>query len=205
MRPLLPTAALVAAWPATSHAAAWLGRTDLLPWVTAAAIAILALLAATRLHGGPRVAALLVAVVAPILAAFAPSATVYVPPVAIDAMLAIVFAQTLRPGQEPMISRFARRERGGVLEPDIAAYTRRLTAMWVALFAGMGLAAALLAWLAPIGVWSLFCNVVAYLLVAALLVGEYAYRRFRFRHYEHASLGAFLRSVIAGFPRATPE
>jgi uncharacterized membrane protein len=107
-------------------------------------------------------------------------------PVVIDAGLAAVFGSTLRNGAEPMIARFARAERG-VLEPDLARYTRHLTRIWVMYFLA---AAALMAvlWLdrrdGALEAFALFAN---YAGMAALFVGEWAYRRRRFAQYVHAS------------------
>src|SRR4029434_6742381 len=96
----------------------------------------------------------------------------HVIPVAINLALAALFAWTLRPGVEPMIARFARRERG-TLEPELRGYTRRLTVVWVAFFVAM---AAIAAWLSLAGwtaAWLAFALVGNYALIAALLVGEY--------------------------------
>ena len=111
---------------------------------------------------------------------------VYVPPIALNLCLAAVFARTLRAGREPLISTFARLERG-TLEPDLARYTRTLTAVWVAFFIG---AASLSAWLAaaaPAAVWGAFTAVGNHVAVAALYLGEHVFRRWRFPQYRHAS------------------
>ncbi|MEO8485928.1 MAG: hypothetical protein ABI585_06260 [Betaproteobacteria bacterium] len=106
-------------------------------------------------------------------------------PVLLNLGLAALFTWTLRRGSAPMVSRFARRERG-TLEPELVGYTRTLTVVWVAFFlamaavaAGLSLAGWTIAWL----VFVLFGN---YALVAALLVGEYLVRRRRFAHLRHA-------------------
>jgi uncharacterized membrane protein len=197
------TVALAAGWPLASHAAALAGRVDLMPWITATVVAGMALLLALAV-GRPAlwVGAVVAAVMAFALASLMPAATMFVPPVAIPIALATLFAMTLRRGEEPMIARFARRERGGTLEPDLAAYARRLTLVWIGLFVAMGTIAAALAITAPLAIWSLFVNVVAYIAVLGLLVGEHAYRRVRFGHYRHAALTEFLRAVATGFPPA---
>ena len=68
---------------------------------------------------------------------------VFVPPVAINLGLAALFGRTLRRGREPLISMFARMERG-TLEADLARYTRRLTGIWVGFFVGAALLSAVL-------------------------------------------------------------
>jgi len=108
-------------------------------------------------------------------------------PLAVNLALCVLFGRTLAPGREPMIARFARLERGAALPPDLARYTRRLTVAWTGFFALMAAVSASLAAWGSVTAWSLFTNVINYLLVAAFFVGEYVYRRLRYRHYEHLS------------------
>ena len=193
-------AALGLAWPLALHAAALFGRPEVMPWITAGAIGLVALLlaAATR-RAGMLAGAVGVAAAAAGVAAAWPAVLLFAPPVLIDFAFAAFFATSLAPGRDPVISRYARRERG-TLEPDLARYTRTLTVLWAVFFVTMGIAAAVLAVAAPLAVWSLFSNVISYTLVAAFLLGEYAWRRLRFRHYRHASLASFLRNVASGRP-----
>jgi uncharacterized membrane protein len=199
----LPTVAIAAAWPLASHVAALAGRGDLMPWITATAVGGMAMLAsAASRRRGARLVGSAVAVLAVALAGLQPAAVLFVPPVAIHFVLAGLFASTLRSGEEAMIARYARLERGGPLEPDLAAYARRLTVLWVALFIVLGAIAAVLAIAGQLTVWSLFVNVIAYAIVLAALVGEHLFRRVRFRHYRHAALPDFLRAVVGGLPPA---
>jgi uncharacterized membrane protein len=111
------------------------------------------------------------------------SAFTYASPVLTNLALAGVFGATLARGREPLISRFARTERG-TLEADLARYTRRLTWVWTLFFVAMAFTSMVLAlrsavasaWFTLVGNW---------ICVALLFVGEYAYRRLRFRHYVH--------------------
>ena len=109
----------------------------------------------------------------------------HVLPVAVNLALAAAFAWTLRPGSTPMISRFARRERGQ-LEPELVGYTRRLTFVWVAFFVAMAAIALALSMSGWTAAWLAFVLAGNYALVAALLVGEYLVRRHRFSHLRHA-------------------
>ena len=106
-------------------------------------------------------------------------------PVALNLALAALFAWTLRPGSQPMISRFARRERGQ-REPELVGYTRGLTVVWVAFFVAMAALAAALSLAGWTNAWLAFVLVGNYALVAVLLVGEWLYRRRRFSHLTHA-------------------
>jgi uncharacterized membrane protein len=124
----------------------------------------------------------------------------FAPPVALNLLLAGLFALTLRAGREPMISTFARLERG-VLEPDLARYTRRLTGVWVAFFVGAAATSAWLAYAAPPAVWAWFVAAGNHVAVAMLFVGEWALRRWRFPQYRHASPLALAGIVAAHWRR----
>lgn len=118
----------------------------------------------------------------------------YVPPIAVNLGLCWLFGRTLARGRVPLISRFAMLEQG-TLSAELVAYTRMLTWLWTLLFAGAALAALLLALSGDRDAWSLFTNLVNYVLVAALFLGEFAYRRLRFRNYRHQSPLQMLRNV----------
>ena len=116
------------------------------------------------------------------------------PPILFNAGLAWVFLRTLRAGQEPLISTFARLERRQLLNTpdtdlpaDIAHYTRSLTRIWSALLIAMAVAATLLGLSGQIAWWGWFTGVISYLMIGALFLGEYAVRRLRFPHYRHAN------------------
>jgi len=118
----------------------------------------------------------------------------YLPPIGINLALCWLFGRTLAPGRVPLIARFALMERGTLTE-ELAAYTRRLTWLWTLLFAGAALASLVLTLSGDRDAWSLFTNLVNYLLVAALFLGEFVYRRLRFRNYRHQSPLQMLRNV----------
>jgi len=131
---------------------------------------------------------------------YAPSTLVLalltMPPVAINIALALRFLVTLRRGREPIISRFARIERG-TLEPDLASYTRTLTLVWVLFFAVMALVSVALSVPSPHAAWQLWNGIGNWLCVALLLVGERVYRHARFPQYRHASLMRQLRVAMS--------
>jgi uncharacterized membrane protein len=193
----VPAAALLlaCAWPLSLHAAVLLAAAHWVPRLTAAAIALAAALwAAAERSARAVLGALGIALAALAAALAAPSLLLYAPPVLINAALAVVFAASLRSARAPVITRFARLEHDP-LPQELALYTRRLTLIWALLFAGMGAAALALAARGSLEAWSTFTNVVCYLLVAALFTGEYAYRRWRFRQFRHATLLELARNV----------
>jgi uncharacterized membrane protein len=118
----------------------------------------------------------------------------YAPPIAINLALCWLFGRTLVRGRVPLIARFAMMEQG-TLSPELASYTRTLTWLWTLLFAGAAAASLVLALSANRDAWSLFTNLLNYLLVAMLFLGEFAYRRLRFRSYRHQSPLQLLRNV----------
>ncbi|MCD6042171.1 MAG: hypothetical protein K0R40_1774 [Burkholderiales bacterium] len=118
----------------------------------------------------------------------------YVPPVLINLCLCWVFGRTLVRGRTPLIARFAMLEQGE-LTAELAGYTRVLTWLWTLLFAGAAIASAALALSGERDAWSFFTNFLNYALVAALFLGEFAYRRVRYRAYRHASPLKLARNV----------
>ena len=118
----------------------------------------------------------------------------YLPPIALNLGLCWIFGRSLARGRVPLIARFALMEQGALTD-ELARYTRVLTWMWTALFAAAALASLLLALSGKRDAWSLFTNFINYLLVATLFLGEFAYRRLRFRNYRHQSPLQLVRNV----------
>ena len=118
----------------------------------------------------------------------------FVPPIAINLALAWLFGRTLVRGRVPLIARFALMEQG-TLSAELASYTRTLTWLWTLLFIAAAAASLALALSGHRDAWSLFTNFLNYVLVAALFLGEFVYRRLRFRNYRHHSPLQLLRNV----------
>ncbi len=119
----------------------------------------------------------------------------YIPPVIINLVMLTIFANTLLPGREPLITKLHRQAVSENIDSTVAAYTRRLTWIWAFLFAAMAVGSVVLAIMAPLSVWSLFTNFLNYVFVVALLVGEYFYRIVRHRNHTHPPLVQFLRNL----------
>jgi len=120
----------------------------------------------------------------------------YVPPAVIPAALFIVFARSLRAGEQPWISRVATHMRGAPLPPPLVAYTRHVTVVWCGVFVAMfASAVALAAWASP-ELWSLMTNFVHYVVLGAVFVLEFAYRRIRYRALEPWGLFEYLRRLV---------
>lgn len=119
----------------------------------------------------------------------------YMPPILLPLLLFGVFGRTLMPGQTPIITAIGEEARGP-LSTELRSYTRRVTLLWTTIFFAMVSASLLLPFLASKELWSLFTNLINYLVVAALFVGEYIYRRLRFRDHDHPSFPDYLRIVF---------
>ncbi len=96
-------------------------------------------------------------------------------PVVVNTGLCAIFGASLAHGM-PAIERLAR-----LREPDLPPagirYTRRVTQMWTLFFALNGMAAAALTLWAPVRWWTLYNGCISYLLVGALIAGEWLVRR----------------------------
>ena len=124
----------------------------------------------------------------------------YLPSILVPALVLSAFAPTLLPGRVPLITRIAT-ALDGPLSPQRARYTRSVTWLWVlALGLILLLTVGLLLFWSP-RAWSVFANFISYGLLAALFVGEYAYRRLRFPEHTPLNFRAFLRSVSSYRPR----
>jgi len=180
---------LFLAYPLLTNAAVFTGLTYLAAaaWMCLAALMVLAFPGRWGVAGFATLAAALLFI--------EPETLLKLPPVAINLVLAVWFGKTLARGEEPMISWFARLIRGTELAPDLARYTRISTIVWTSFFVGSAALAAGFAVFASPHVWTVFANGIDYLLVGALFVGEYAYRRLRFRHHQHAPFIEVIRAV----------
>ncbi|MGV2287118.1 hypothetical protein AAHK20_00260 [Trinickia sp. YCB016] len=101
----------------------------------------------------------------------------YLEHLSFNLMMAAVFGRTLRPGHEPLCSRFAAMVHGP-LTPAVAVYTRRITLAWTLFFITMAGVSTLLFALSSIVVWSTFANYLMLPLVALMFAAEYGCRRF---------------------------
>ncbi|HKO67734.1 MAG TPA: hypothetical protein VJU53_08010 [Burkholderiaceae bacterium] len=101
------------------------------------------------------------------------------PSIALNLMLAGVFAVTLRRGETPLIVQIA--ELDGPVAPNFGRYLQRLTLAWAIFFAAMAALSLLLMLYAPFEWWSLFVNVLTWPLIAAMFVVEWPLRVVCFR------------------------
>jgi uncharacterized membrane protein len=204
-------------YPPLAHLAALSGR----PGLIAASIGwllMLVLLPALRLRSLTAwvVLAAGLAGLYAITGSSAPLRMQFLPPILMFGFMAWVFGHTLRRGRTPLIESIIRALNGpgDILDEDVLSYARRLTAVWTALFVVLGMVNTVLALCAqpdglllavglqpvvavPLSLWSLFANVLNYLLVAALFVVEFLYRQRRFPQQPYRGLLDFTRRVAS--------
>ncbi len=99
-------------------------------------------------------------------------------PVAVNLLLLISFAATLRFGP-PMIERFARLQ-DPHLDPPRVAWCRLWTQIWCLFFLINGSTAALTIGLDDLRAWTLYNGLIAYILIGLLFAVEFVLRRLRF-------------------------
>ena len=115
-------------------------------------------------------------------------------------MLAVSFAASLATGRTPVMERvFAtsvpyRSELSAAARSLARSYTRQ----WVGIFTAMAVAAALLAMLAPIAVWSLFTNIVYFALILLLALLQHGHRVMRLGRGDGGSMRLFFRRLAMG-------
>lgn len=108
----------------------------------------------------------------------------FVPPVTINLAVGLFFAYTLRSSRTPLVEWMMRFEYGGQIPPEpVRRYARRLTWIWAVYFTAASVLALALAITAPLETWSLFVNILHFVLVGAMLALQYLYRLLRYRQY----------------------
>ncbi len=160
-------------------------------------LALLALFAARR---GQRLVAAILALALAALAlqawhggGLAPATLYLAQHVAVHGALAVMFALTLRPGQESLVSALARRVHGG-LTPTMAAYSRKVTVAWSAYFVLMATVSIGLFVFAPFAAWAIFANLLTPLAMVLMFVGEYLLRYRLHPEFERATLAAAINA-----------
>ncbi|MEW6647139.1 MAG: septation protein IspZ [Pseudomonadota bacterium] len=116
------------------------------------------------------------------------------PPLLIYFGLAALFAISLLPGQQPLVTRIATLLDG---ELDAAAlrYTRRVTLAWALFLMVLGLISIILACCGTREAWSLFTNLLGYLLILAFFAVEFLLRRRCLPHLPQRSFVAFMAAM----------
>lgn len=118
----------------------------------------------------------------------------YLPPFLIQGSLLWLFAGSLRRGREPLLTRIARQV-FQQHDEETRRYTTRVTQLWSLFFVALLIETLLLTLFAPLELWSLFANIINYLLIVLLFAAEFTYRRLRFS--QRTSLQQFIQLFAA--------
>lgn len=115
-------------------------------------------------------------------------------PVAVNLFLFGTFSLSLRNGP-PMIERFAR-----MVEDDLPDFTvpycRKVTIAWCMFLAANAVFMVALALAAPLSWWALYTGLISYLVIGALLAGEFVLRKIWFRHYGNGLADRIFRWIF---------
>ncbi len=130
-------------------------------------------------------------------------------PILINAGLCWIFARTLRRNREPLVTRVVREVEGEerLQLPGVRGYTRAVTIYW-AVLTGAQVVVLGVCWqqllqrgnAAP--AWThAWLQAGGYALPVLAMTAEYAWRRWRFRGQPHLPVHAFVRRLLACWPR----
>jgi uncharacterized membrane protein len=118
----------------------------------------------------------------------------YAENVAFFVWLGSLFALSLRPGREPLVTQMARKVRRGDMPPSLVRYARGATLAWAGFFAVVVVVSSALFFGASRATWSLFVNVLMWPCIAAMFAGEYAVRLAVLRDVRHDPLWAGIQA-----------
>lgn len=124
--------------------------------------------------------------------------------VALNLIIGLRFAATLRQGRVPLITRYARADMPA-LPPEAERYTRSLTAIWAVLLGGF----ASLHAAAALGIWSTGgVSLLQAILFPAFFLGEHVVRNRCLPQLGRSTPWRTLRAIVASFavkPQAGPH
>ncbi|NEZ02592.1 hypothetical protein G4Y73_00340 [Wenzhouxiangella sp. XN201] len=174
------------------------------PALRSACLPLLALLLLGLFPSWPaRALVMTIALALAAVALFLPGLALW-PPGLIFVGLAVWFATTLRPGQTPVIERFAVlvHARNGTVAPSGATgWLWHWTLAWAVVLATIGAIALYLAWYDLSAAWLAWVVIAAPAIMLATLWSELLLRRRRFPDETHPGLFRFLIDVVRIQPR----
>jgi uncharacterized membrane protein len=119
----------------------------------------------------------------------------YLPPILIPLVLLWLFARSLLVGSIPLVTRFAEAMRGEPLPEVLKEYTRKVTVLWSVVSAVLTLSALVSAIWATPQMWSLLTNIIHYLVLGAVFLLEFMYRKMKYAALEPWSFMEFIRKL----------
>ncbi|MFA5628186.1 MAG: septation protein IspZ [Thiohalomonadaceae bacterium] len=116
------------------------------------------------------------------------------PPLLIYFAMASLFAVSLFPGRTPLVTRIAALL-DGELDAATQRYTRTVTAAWAVFLATLGIISLSLAYCGTRQAWSLFTNLIGYLLILGFFIIEFFMRYRCLPHLPQRSFFNFLQTM----------
>ncbi|GMT41526.1 MAG: ketosynthase [bacterium] len=115
-------------------------------------------------------------------------------PLSVNAVLLWFFASTLVSGRTPLVTRFASLMRDD-MPPAVLVYTRRATIAWMIYFLVILIVSLLLAFYAPIEMWSFFSNILSYVLLLMMFLAEFTVRRMFLHEHMDYTFAEFIQRL----------
>jgi len=112
------------------------------------------------------------------------------------ALVSLSFGRSLRSGRIPLCTQLTARLHGALTPAEIT-YTRRATLAWTLMYALLAAVILMLFFVAPLRIWSLFVNFVAFGLIALMFIADHAIRG-RLLPRRRGGLLAALRQSLSG-------
>lgn len=101
---------------------------------------------------------------------------IFIPPVLFSGMACYMFARSLWGNRDPFITAIAKRVYQKKMTEKIYLYTRYCTIFWAVVTGIICIESIMLALFAPLYIWSLFCNILNYIILVVCFVTEYVVR-----------------------------
>jgi len=118
----------------------------------------------------------------------------HLPPLLFLSIAASVFWGSLMPGRRALISVFGE-SLDGPMSGEVEAYTRSLTIFWAVLLSAQLALSLYLSIFGPEWLWSWVTNVLNYLVLGLVFIGEYLWRRRRFPERKHLPFLEFMKKL----------
>ncbi len=107
---------------------------------------------------------------------------IYLPPIIMILLILYPFLRSILPGHTPLISRFYQlTEQDNA--PKAMLYTEKVTWVWVILIVLILVNTLFLTFFSSLETWSLFTNLINYLLMLGLFIAEWLFRMFWFKQW----------------------
>jgi len=120
----------------------------------------------------------------------------YLPPVLIPLVVAVIFAKSLIGDNDAFITNIAKKIRDNDVSKKELKYTRILTFIWAVFLTLIAIEAVIVAFVTDIKTWSYVTNFLNYIAIMVFAVIEYFIRRIILNHIEHPGFIGFIKQLV---------